>query len=95
MTPKDQVRELFDRYREGRLSPTEKTLLDAWYNRYAAESEERMSEEEMEATIHALAGRLPLETPKVSRLWLRIAVAASVALVLGTGSYLPPGRRLS
>ena len=88
MTPKDQVRELLDRYREGRLSPAEKTLLDAWYNRYASESELRMSGEEMEATILSLADRLPLKTPKVRQLWLRIAVAASVIVVLGAGSYL-------
>jgi transmembrane sensor len=89
MTSKDQVRELLDRYREGRLSPTEKTLLDAWYNRYAAENEAQMSEEEMEAIIYSMANRLPLETPKVKQLpWLRIAVAASIAVVLGAGSYL-------
>jgi len=87
MTQKDQARDLLTRYREGRLSPEEKRLLDSWYNRQAEAGDAQLSDAEMDETIRSLAASLPLEAAKVKRLWPRIAAAASVLVACSLGLY--------
>jgi len=88
MTKKDEVRDLLTRYREGRLSPEEKRLLDAWYNRQAADSQHQLTRDEIEDTIRSLSAGLPLGETRVKRLWPRIVAAASILIAISAGGYL-------
>lgn len=87
MTPEEQIRDLLTRYREGRLTPEEKRKLDAWYNQYASDSDQRISEKDLDAVIRSMADKLPLEMPKVRQLWPRIAAAASIIVILSVSGY--------
>lgn len=88
MTKKAQFLELLQRYQEGTLTPEEKRLLDTWYNLYGTESLNELTAEELAVTETELQSQLPVVIPiKVKPLWPRIAVAASLFLMLSAGTY--------
>ncbi|MEL1255232.1 FecR domain-containing protein [Flavobacterium sp. DGU38] len=79
---------LLQKHSEGTLSDTDKDKLDAWYLHKASNSNSQLSEYELEDSYEHLKSKLPLYTePKVISLWPRVAVAASIALLLGTGVF--------
>lgn len=80
--------ELLKRHQNGTLSIEDKDKLDAWYLHKATNSNKQLSEYELADSYEHLKSRLPLiQQTKVINLWPRIAVAASIALLLGTGIF--------
>lgn len=84
----NEILALLQKYQEGTLSNQDQDKLDAWYLHQASTSNLQLSEYELEDSYELLKSKLPLQAePKVIRLWPRVAVAASIALLLGTGIF--------
>lgn len=84
----NEILALLQKYQEGTLSNQDQDKLDAWYLHQASSSNLQLSEYELEDSYELLKSKLPLQAePKVIRLWPRVAVAASIALLLGTGIF--------
>jgi ferric-dicitrate binding protein FerR (iron transport regulator) len=85
---KTQISELLKKYQEKTLSDEDQDKLDAWYLKKASNSNLQLNEYELEDSYKLLKSKLPLqEETKVVRLWPRIAVAASIAVLMGTGIF--------
>lgn len=85
---KKEIIALLKQYQEGTLSNEDKDKLDAWYLYKASNSNFQLTENELEASHNYIKSKLPLQQEvKVIRLWPRIAVAASIVLLLGTGIF--------
>lgn len=85
---KTQISELLKKYQEKTLSDEDLDKLDAWYLKKASNSNLQLNEYELEDSYKLLKSKLPLqEETKVVRLWPRIAVAASIAVLIGTGIF--------
>jgi ferric-dicitrate binding protein FerR (iron transport regulator) len=79
---------LLQKYQEGTLSNEEKDKLDAWYLHKASNSNQQLNEYELEDSYDYLKSKLPLrQEQKVSSIWPRVAVAASIAVLMGTGIF--------
>lgn len=79
---------LLQKYQKGTLSSADKDKLEAWYLHKASNSHLQLSERELEDSYEYLKSKLPLQPEtKVIRLWPRVAVAASIVLLLGTGLF--------
>jgi transmembrane sensor len=84
----NKILALLQKYQEGTLSHEEQDKLDAWYLHKASNSNLQLSEYELEDSYELLKSKLPLQKEtKVIRLWPRVGVAASIALLLGTGIF--------
>lgn len=84
----NEILALLQKYQEGTLSNQDQDKLDAWYLHKASTSNLQLSDYELEDSYELLKSKLPLQAePKVIRLWPRVAVAASIALLLGTGIF--------
>lgn len=85
---KTEILALLKKYQNGSLSNEDKDKLDAWYLHKASKSNLELNEYELEDSYKLLKLKLPLQQePKVIRLWPRVAAAASIALLLGTGIF--------
>lgn len=85
---KTQISELLKKYQDGTLSAEDRDKLDAWYLQKASNSNLQLNEYELEDSYQYLKSELPLqEETKVVSLWPRIAVAASIVVLLGTGIF--------
>jgi ferric-dicitrate binding protein FerR (iron transport regulator) len=85
---KIQISELLKKYQEKTLSDEDQDKLDAWYLKKASNSNLQLNEYELEDSYKLLKSKLQLqEETKVVRLWPRIAVAASIAVLIGTGIF--------
>ena len=83
-----EILALLKKYQKGTLSNEESDKLDAWYLNKASRSNLQLSEYELEDSYNYLQSNLPLEKDKkVISLWPRIAVAASIAVLLGSGIF--------
>ncbi|MBF4491207.1 FecR domain-containing protein [Flavobacterium sp. MR2016-29] len=83
-----EILALLKKYQEDTLSNADKEKLDAWYLHKAANSKLQLNEYELEDSYEYLKAKLPLkQETKVIRIWPRVAVAASIALLLGTGIF--------
>ncbi|MDP5202307.1 FecR family protein [Flavobacterium sp. DG2-3] len=84
---KTELLELLKKYQNGTLSNEEKDKLDAWYL-HKASDKRQLNEYELEDSYEYLKSKLPLvQEKKVISLWPRVAAAASIALLLGTGIF--------
>lgn len=84
----NEILALLQKYQDGTLSNEDQDKLDAWYLHKASTSNLQLSDYELEDSYELLKSKLPLQAePKVIRLWPRVAVAASIALLLGTGIF--------
>nr|WP_294788531.1 FecR domain-containing protein [uncultured Flavobacterium sp.] len=91
---KTEILVLLQKYQEGTLSPEDQDKLDAWYLHKASNSNLQLNEYELEDSYEYLKTKLPLQETKVVRLWPRVAVAASIAVLLGTGIfYFSPSKQ--
>lgn len=91
---KTEILVLLQKYQEGNLSPEDQDKLDAWYLHKASNSNLQLNEYELEDSYEYLKTKLPLQETKVVRLWPRVAVAASIAVLLGTGIfYFSPSKQ--
>jgi ferric-dicitrate binding protein FerR (iron transport regulator) len=83
-----EILALLKKHQQGTLSNEDKDKLDAWYLYKASTSNLQLNEYELEEDYQHLKSKLPVEQEtKVIRLWPRIAVAASIILVLGMGIF--------
>ncbi|WP_338840207.1 FecR family protein [Flavobacterium ginsenosidimutans] len=83
-----EILALLQKYQEGTLSNEDKDKLEAWYLHKASNSNRQLSEYELEDSYEHLKSKLPLaQKAKVVSLWPRVAVAASVTLLLGSGIF--------
>ena len=85
MQDKD-AKKIIDRYNNGTATEEEKALVEAWYAT-TIESNSDVSEERLAALKNEIYNTLPIHEKNTVRLWPRIAAAASVLLLLGTGGY--------
>lgn len=84
----NEILALLKKYQEGTLSAQDKDKLDAWYLHKASTSNLQLNEYELEDSYEYLKAKLPFEQEtKVIRIWPRVAAAASIALLLGTGIF--------
>jgi len=84
----NEILALLKKYQEGTLSNEDKDKVDAWYLHKASNSNLQLNEYELEDSYEYLKAKLPLkQETKVIRIWPRVAVAASIAVVLGTGIF--------
>jgi len=84
----NEILALLKKYQEGTLSTEDKDKLDAWYLHKASNSNLQLNEYELEDSYEYLKAKLPFEQEtKVIRIWPRVAAAASIALLLGTGIF--------
>lgn len=84
----NEILALLKKYQEGTLSIEDKDKVDAWYLHKASNSNLQLSEYELEDSYEHLKAKLPLkQETKVIRIWPRVAVAASIAVLLGTGIF--------
>lgn len=80
--------ELLKKYQNDTLSDEDKDRLDAWYLNRASTNKRQLSEYELEDSYEYLRSKLSLKTEtKVISLWPRVAVAASVVLMIGAGMF--------
>jgi len=85
---KTEILALLERYQNGTLSQADKDKLDAWYLSMASNSDLKLSENELEESYNYLRSQLsPIVETKVVQLWKRVAVAASVAILIGLGVF--------
>lgn len=85
---KTQISELLRKYQEGTLSDEDRDKLDVWYLQRALDSKLQLNEYELEDSYHYLKSTLPVQYErKVVSIWPRIAAAASIALLLGSGIF--------
>lgn len=85
---KNQFYSLLDSYLEGRATPAEKILLEAYYQKLEAIGIKELGVEEEKVLKELLYGRVERAIrPPVVRMWKRWAVAASILLLLGLGWY--------
>lgn len=84
----NEIIALLKKYQEGTLSNEDKDKVDAWYLHKASNSNLQLNEYELEDSYEYLKAKLPLkQETKVIRIWPRVAVAASIAVLLGTGIF--------
>ncbi|ACT91977.1 FecR family protein [Dyadobacter fermentans] len=88
-----KARELIQKYKDGTLTPTEKSILESWYLDLARSETTPIDAETLESHLDEVWNALPVHPkPEVKPgstipLYRRIAAAASVILVLGAGAY--------
>ena len=81
--------ELLKKFRLGQCTEQEMALLKSWYIQRASRREVDLSAEEIEAVLQEIWDTLPVhEDERPGRhIWLRIAAAASILLMLSAGGY--------
>jgi len=85
---KTEILAMLKKYQNGTLSNADKDKLDAWYLHKASNSNIQLSENELEDSYEYLKSKLPLaQETKVVSLWPRLAVAASIVLLLAAGLF--------
>jgi len=83
-----EIKLLIEKYRNGTLSVREKAILESWYNKYAADSKVKLTEETLKRNLDKVSSRLPLKyAVRHKRLWPRIAAAASIVIIMATGLF--------
>lgn len=84
----NEILALLQKYQNGTLSTEDKDKLDAWYLHQASASKLQLNEYELQDSYDFIKSKLPLQPEtRVISLWPRIAVAASIVLLLGTGVF--------
>jgi len=80
--------ELLQKYQNGTLSDEDRDKLDAWYLHKASNTNSQLNEYELEDSYQYLKSTLPLQQEtKVIGLWSRVAVVASIVVLLGAGIF--------
>jgi len=83
-----KAQELLDKHRSGTITPEEKALLDSWYVELSRQQKPADLPPDLIARQKADFARInKVIQLRPKRLWPRIAAAASVLILLGTGTY--------
>lgn len=84
---KPYFNELLQKLHEGTITPSERSLLDSWYNHYTSQSSNVMTDDDVESSVNAMRSNLQLDRkPFIKKLWPRIAIASAVAFMV-IGAY--------
>lgn len=79
------IKAIWNRYQSGTATAEDLALLESWYMQFEAADPETLDAEEVAVRLTQVRNHLPLTTTK--KLWPRIAAAASLVLICGTGYY--------
>lgn len=86
----ERIQDLAKKWQEGTITPEEKLEFEAWYdaqdNTYELNTAENKEQTE-QRILDQLLEKANIKQPKTTRLWPRIAAAASIILAIGAGSY--------
>ncbi|WP_147677408.1 FecR family protein [Algibacter pacificus] len=82
-----EILTLLKNYRNGTLSDAEKDKLEAWYLFEASKNKKSLNKYQLENSFKYIKSKIPIKQPKVVNLRKRLAVAASIALMLASGLY--------
>ena len=85
-----QLKDLIQKQQSGQLTEEEKAILDTWYIKLAQTETVDVNESDMTNRLNTVWAELQAgkKSPqKVYTLWPRIAAAASILILLGTGAY--------
>ncbi|RYD96458.1 MAG: FecR family protein [Sphingobacteriales bacterium] len=83
-----EIKSLIEKYQNGSLSAQEKAILESWYNQRSADSPLDLTDETIERNLQKVSSRLPLKYAVIhTRIWPRIAAAASIAVVMAAGLF--------
>jgi len=92
--PLYDIRELAAKWKDGTITPEEKTYYENWYKQFNDEvtelnDDQFSSSEELEQHLYrSIAHRLNIgKAAQTRRLWPRIAAAASILIAISVGSY--------
>jgi len=94
-----KARELIQKYKDGRLTPAEKTILESWYLDLAKADSAPIDADYLESHLDEVWNALPvaskaeIKSGKVTPMFWRLTVAASVIFLLGLGTYFFNTRR--
>jgi len=84
-----QIKELLKKRQAGELSSIENAQLESWYISFASNSDQQPSVENLKTSREQIRANLPLAYPKSSRrLWVPIAIAASLLILISIGIFL-------
>ena len=81
----DQFQDLLSRYREGKCTEDERTLLESWLT-FGHFKGRVLSDGELNVRLDRLGNRLPIVS-RSRKLWPRIAAAASIVLAISAGIF--------
>jgi transmembrane sensor len=85
---KNRAKLLITKYLSGTCTPEEKIIVESWYAKELSKQKEPLPEPDYEEIEREIWNKLPQRnTAKISRMWVRIAVAASVLVCIYTGYY--------
>nr|WP_315419102.1 FecR domain-containing protein [uncultured Pedobacter sp.] len=85
---KNRAQLLIAKYVSGTCTPEEKIIVESWYAKELAKREDQLPEPDYEEIEREIWNKLPQRnTAKITRMWTRIAVAASVLVCIYTGYY--------
>ena len=85
----NHLKELLDKYAAGQCTEQELALLESWYLNLNNNNRSELSEDELQQAEHRMWTGLNVKTnPKTHIVWLRMAVAASILLLLSFGTYV-------
>lgn len=84
-----EAKDLLKKYLAGNCTEEEKGLLETWYLQHEINELPQISEEQKEMQMDEVFSALPIHqnSPRRVSLWPRIAAAAVVLMVLGSGIY--------
>jgi ferric-dicitrate binding protein FerR (iron transport regulator) len=98
-----QLKELLEKYHLGTANAEERTLLESWYLSEAAKTGEEIRQDKLISTQQRISELITMRTgislnkglKKSAPTWPRIAIAASLLLMLSTGGYFFLNRKTS
>ncbi len=88
----EEIQALLEKYNNGQATDEEKALLETWYNKDTGRKALDLSAKDIENDIQEVLFSLP-KRPRTISIWPRLAVAASVIVCLGIGSYFALNNR--
>lgn len=84
----EQLSELLEKYKQGKLTPEQVALLETWYVQEFATEKPKLTEKEVEVISERVRLGLPITVgkPRRLRMWPYISAAASIAVIV-VGAY--------
>lgn len=84
-----EIKEVWDRYKEGESTPDDMALLESWYIDYEQKESSPLSEKEITNRLESIGKKLASDRQKQSsiHIWKRISIAATIVFCLGVGFY--------
>ncbi|MCD0488619.1 DUF4974 domain-containing protein [Pedobacter sp. MC2016-14] len=84
---------LLQKYERNQCTPEEKALVESWYNELVSNTEDMQGNPDYESWYKRIKADLPIAVPAKPLkiiLWPKLAIAASIVVVIGLGLYFYP-----